>query len=324
MYPPSPYPPLPYRGRFAPTPSGPLHRGSLIAALGSALEAARHKGEWLVRIEDVDAPRTAPGAESAILRTLEAHGLHWHGPVIRQSDRLNEYREALQQLARQGDAYACACTRKELTELELPRAIDGAPRYPGICRQGIPAHKHHPGRQSAWRLRVPASDIGYTDALLGPQQQQLERDVGDFVLLRADGQFAYQLAVVVDDAWQRITHVVRGADLLDSTCRQLWLQQRLGYPHPAYLHLPVATNAAGEKLSKQTQAPAIDNQQAPANLVAALHFLGQQPPPELAHASIPTLWQWATEYWDPARIPACRGIAVSDAPSSLPTSSHQK
>lgn len=309
----SPYPIHPYRGRFAPTPSGPLHQGSLIAALGSALEAACQQGEWLVRIEDVDAPRTAPGAEAAILRALEAHGLYWHGPVIRQSDRLPEYAAVLRQLAEQGDAYPCACSRKELSEQRLSRAIDGAPRYPGHCRQGIAPGKLADGRQPAWRLRVPAAELGFTDALLGPQQQQLERDVGDFILLRADGQFAYQLAVVVDDAWQRITHVVRGADLLDSTCRQLWLQQRLGYPQPTYLHLPVATNAAGEKLSKQTLAPALDNHQAPANLVAALDFLGQQPPAELARANVATIWQWALEHWQLARVPAQRGIPLAGA-----------
>jgi glutamyl-Q tRNA(Asp) synthetase len=306
----SPYPTIPYRGRFAPTPSGPLHQGSLIAALGCALEAAHHQGEWLLRIEDVDAPRTAPGAEASILRSLEAHGLHWHGPVIRQSDRLPEYAAALQQLIAQGDAYPCACSRKELSEQQLNRAIDGAPRYPGHCRQGIPPGKLPAGRQPAWRLRVPAHEIAFMDSLLGLQSQQLERDVGDFVLLRADGQFAYQLAVVVDDAWQRITHVVRGADLLDSTCRQLWLQHCLAYPQPDYLHLPVATNAAGEKLSKQTLAPALDNRQAPANLVAALTFLGQQPPIELARADVATVWQWAREHWQLQHIPARRGIPL--------------
>ena len=252
-----------YRGRFAPSPTGPLHFGSLIAAVASFLDARSMDGEWLVRIEDVDAARNVPGAAEDILATLEAFGFEWDGPVLWQSTRGDAYAEALERLRSAGLAYGCCCSRKEIAALTRQAAIDGGLVYPGSCRDSMPA-----GRLlRAWRMRVNASQTEFVDRLQGPITQQLERDVGDFVLLRGDGLFAYQLAVTVDDHFQGISHIVRGADLLDSTPRQIWLQRCLGYTTPSYVHLPVASNAAGEKLSKQTLAPALAIGKASALLV---------------------------------------------------------
>ncbi|WP_303786885.1 tRNA glutamyl-Q(34) synthetase GluQRS [Azovibrio restrictus] len=302
MLAPSPPSRVACRGRFAPSPTGPLHFGSLVAALASCLDARTRGGEWLVRMEDVDAPRNVPGAAESILACLEAHGFAWDGPVLWQSARLEAYRAVLDELLAAGLAYGCACSRREIADRAGRTAVDGGLLYPGTCRPGLA-----PGRQArAWRLRV-SGQMGFADRLQGWQLQDLERDVGDFVLFRADGQFAYQLAVVVDDAFQGITDVVRGADLLDSTPRQIFLQSCLGYPQPVYAHLPVVTNGAGEKLSKQTRAPALVAQEAAANLVEALAFLGQQPPPELMRAGVDEVWAWAREHWDFARIPRCRG-----------------
>ena len=293
----------PYRGRFAPSPTGPLHFGSLVAALGSYLEARRHNGEWLVRIEDVDTPRCLPGAADDILRTLERFGFAWDGAVLWQHTRGDAYRAALEQLRTAGLAYGCACSRKEIAEAQTRPAVDGGLIYPGTCRAGLA-----PGRAvRAWRMRVDAQVIAFTDAVLGPQQQQLAADVGDFVLLRADGLWAYQLAVTVDDGFQGISHVVRGADLLDSTPRQIWLQQGLNLPVPAYAHLPVATNAAGEKLSKQTLAPALVPQDDAVNLWRALRFLGQPVPDEMGQAGLTELWGWALTHWSLAAVPKVRG-----------------
>ncbi|WP_121240550.1 tRNA glutamyl-Q(34) synthetase GluQRS [Sulfurisoma sediminicola] len=298
-------PPSPiYRGRFAPSPTGPLHFGSLVAALGSCLEARGQGGEWLLRIEDVDEPRCPPVVAEDILRTLEACGFAWDGEVLWQSRRTERYHELLRQLQEDGRAYPCACTRRELADSQL--APDGAHVYPGTCRDGLP-----PGREArAWRLRVDDVVVPFDDALQGHVAQDLARDVGDFVLLRADGYFAYQLAVVADDADQGITHVVRGADLLDSTPRQIFLQRRLGLPTPAYAHLPVVVNAAGEKLSKQTLAPAIDRVAPVPALYAALRFLGQAPPAELAHVPVSEFWQWAQAAWDMARVPHRRAASA--------------
>lgn len=296
-----------YRGRFAPSPTGPLHFGSLVAAVGSCLDARAHGGEWLVRMEDVDTPRNVPGAAASILATLEAFGFEWDGEVLWQSRRLEAYRAALDDLKARGLAYGCACSRKEIADSARHPAVDGGLAYPGTCRGGLP-----PGRTArAWRLRVPDAEQAFEDRLQGVVSQNLERDVGDFVLLRADGQFAYQLAVVVDDAFQGITDVVRGADLIDSTPRQIHLQHCLEAPTPRYAHLPVATNAAGEKLSKQTLAPALDAARAGAELVRALGFLGQRPPAELARAGPAEVWQWAREHWDFDAIPRRRAQVLS-------------
>lgn len=299
----SPLPASNYRGRFAPSPTGPLHFGSLVAALASCLDARSQGGAWLLRMEDVDAPRNVPGAAEAILTCLEAHGFAWDGPVLWQSTRLEAYQAALEQLLAEGKAYPCACSRKEIAAASSRPALDGGLLYPGSCRAGLP-----PGRSPrAWRLQVDSERVSFEDRIQGRQSQDLARDVGDFVLFRADGQFAYQLAVVVDDAFQGINQVVRGADLLDSTPRQLFLQQQLGYSRPVYAHLPVATNGAGEKLSKQTRAPALEVARAAANLVEALRFLGQAPPDELARATVAEVWAWARSHWQFAAIAPGRG-----------------
>lgn len=300
-----------YRGRFAPSPTGPLHFGSLVAALASCLEARAHGGEWLLRIEDVDAPRCSRSVADTMLTTLEAFGFAWDGEVVWQSRRTPRYRELLEQLQRTGAVFPCACTRRELGDAAL--AIDGAHVYPGTCRKGLPASR----TARAWRLRVDGATAGFDDAIQGAVSQRLAHDVGDFALLRADGYFSYQLAVVADDADAGITHVVRGADLLDSTPRQIFLQSCLGVATPAYAHLPVAVNAQGEKLSKQTLAPALDAVSPAPTLYAALRFLGQVPPPELARGSVAETWRWAGAHWDMARVPQRRTIgAVSPAPTT--------
>ncbi len=288
-----------YVGRFAPSPTGPLHFGSLVAAVGSYLEARTCGGCWLLRIEDVDTPRSVPGAADAIIATLARFGFEWDGGIVWQSRRLDAYAAALDRLKAAGAVFPCACTRREMADSAMAR--DGSRRYPGTCRDGLP-----PGRSArAWRVRAEGI-IRFEDAIQGPQQENLAADVGDYVALRADGLYAYQLAVVVDDAEAGVTHVVRGADLLDSSGRQIYLQALLGAPTPAYAHLPVATNAAGEKLSKQTLAQAIDAHPPTHALVAALRFLGQNPPDSLARARLDEVWQWAHAGWRLAAVPRRR------------------
>lgn len=288
-----------YRGRFAPSPSGPLHFGSLVAALGSFLDAKAQQGEWLLRMEDIDTPRNVAGAADNILRTLEAFGFTWDGPVLWQSARLEAYAAALEQLKHNGLAYPCACSRREIADSATHPAIDGGLAYAGICRHGLAE-----GRTArAWRLRVNHQEISFKDRLQGWVSQDLERDIGDFVLRRADGLFAYQLAVTVDDAFQGISDIVRGADLLASTPRQIWLQRCLGLATPRYAHLPLASNAAGEKLSKQTLAPALDRSKVSQTLVQALHFLGQPAPEALSRSTAAEVWIWARAHWSFAHIP---------------------
>ncbi|WP_322033306.1 tRNA glutamyl-Q(34) synthetase GluQRS [Paraburkholderia sp. J76] len=266
-----------YRGRFAPSPTGPLHFGSLVSALASWLDARAHGGAWLVRVEDIDGPRTVPGAAEDILATLAAFGFHADEAPEWQSRRTDLYRAALDRLIASGHVYPCGCTRKEIADSQLrAHQRNTTLIYPGTCRDGL-----HGKPARAWRLRVPddkSALIRFDDRWQGPQRQDLATEVGDFVLLRADGQWAYQLAVVVDDAEQRITHVVRGADLLDSTARQIWLQQCLGVPTPAYLHVPVVANAEGEKLSKQTGAQALDVSRPLEALMAAARHLDLELP----------------------------------------------
>ena len=294
-----------YIGRFAPSPSGALHFGSLAAAMGSYLDARTHGGRWLLRIEDVDTPRTVPGAAEHIIATLARFGFEWDGDIVWQSQRSEAYRAALEHLQAAGHAFACACTRREMADSGLAR--DGSRRYPGTCREGLPA-----GRSArAWRVRAQGV-VGFEDGVQGWQQEDLAADSGDYVVLRADGLFAYQLAVVVDDADAGITHVVRGADLLDSTARQIHLQGLLGLPSPYYAHLPVATNAAGEKLSKQTLARAIDTHPPAHALLAALRFLGQAPPAALGPANTAELWQWALHHWQLSAVPRCRHAPAPD------------
>lgn len=285
-----------YRGRFAPSPTGPLHFGSLVAALASYLEARQQQGEWLLRMEDLDTPRNMPGAADAILRSLEAFGFEWDGAVVYQSERHDLYAAALARLQEGGLVYPCGCTRKEIADSAI-HGIEGA-IYPGTCRSGLP-----PGKTArAWRIRAENRTIGFDDAIQGHVAQNLARDIGDFVLKRADGFYAYQLAVVVDDADQGITHVVRGADLLDSTPRQIYLQQVLGLPAMHYAHIPVVLNAQGEKLSKQTQAAAVDDRQPATQLWQALDFLQQSPPAAIRNAPLADIWQWADQNWQLSRI----------------------
>ena len=302
-----------YRGRFAPSPTGPLHFGSLVAALGSWLEARTKGGEWLLRIEDLDRPREEPGAVAAILSALSACGLHWDGEPVFQSRRTHCYAEALHRLIDGGKAFPCACSRREIADSTLHDRDEAV--YPGTCRHGLPA-----GRSArSWRTRVDETIIAFDDDVQGRISQDLASEVGDFVVRRADGYFAYQLAVVVDDAEQGITHVVRGADLLDSTPRQSYLQQLLGYPLPRYAHLPVAITPAGEKLSKQTHATPIDPGRVPSTLVSALEFLGQQPPSSLQRADSGEILAWARAHWQLARVPKSRTRqmpSASEHPSS--------
>jgi len=288
------------RGRFAPSPTGPLHFGSLVAAVGSYLSARSQGGEWLVRMEDLDPPREVKGAADDILRTLEAYGFEWQGDVLYQSRRRDAYEEALASLRRGGALYPCGCTRKEIADSSIA-GIEG-PVYPGTCRSGLA-----PGRSArALRVRTDNAVIEFEDRVQGRQHVALEREIGDFVARRADGFYAYQLAVVVDDAEQGITEVVRGADLLASTACQVYLQQLLGLATPGYLHLPAAVNAQGEKLSKQTFAKPLARAKPLVLLRQVLDFLGQDPLPDAGESSLAGFWAAAMAAWDEARIPRLR------------------
>jgi glutamyl-Q tRNA(Asp) synthetase len=297
-----------YRGRFAPSPTGPLHFGSLVAAVASYADALAAGGAWLVRLEDVDVPRARKGAADAILAALERLGFEWEGAVWRQSTRTADYEEALGRLNDAGLVYPCACTRSE--RARDPVGPIGERIYPGVCAGGIA--KHRAGRSArAIRVRVPSTPIAFTDRLQGVIEQSLARDVGDFVVRRSDGFFAYQLAVVVDDAAQRITDVVRGADLIASTPRQIFLQRALGMPAPRYLHVAVALDAHGHKLSKQAGARALPD--APvAALCAAWRFLEQRAPDEVP-ASVEQFWDYARTWWRPARLPPVAMLPAPDA-----------
>lgn len=299
----------PRRGRFAPSPTGPLHFGSLIAAVASCCDARQTGGQWLVRIEDVDRPRSRAGAADAILAALERYGFAWDGTVMRQSERTALYADALAALVAAGIAYECACTRREQEAAPLGPA--GERVYPGTCRHGIPADRAQ-RRQRAWRVKVDAGSgstvIEYDDRRLGRVAQDLVRDVGDFIVRRADGYFAYQLAVVVDDAAAGITDVVRGADLAVSTARQIFLQRQLGYPTPSYLHVPVAVDASGAKLSKETRAAALPAAALPA-LIAAWRFLDQpMPAGSGAPATVAEFWAHAIAAWNPGRLPRAAAL----------------
>ncbi len=286
-----------YRGRFAPSPTGPLHFGSLVAAAGSFLEARTRGGAWLVRMEDLDPPRIAPGAAKEILQTLRACGMEWDGAIVNQSARSDAYHAALHRLRELKRIYPCACSRREIADSAVA-GIDG-PVYPGTCRAGLP-----PGKSArALRIDTRGAKIAFNDALQGRIEHDLERDLGDFLVYRMDDIYAYQLAVVVDDTEQGITDVVRGADLLGSTPWQIYLQQLLGLPQPRYAHLPVAVDEKGEKLSKQTFAMPLDAGNPQPALAAALAFLGQRPPRELARASVRELWDWALRNWRLEQVP---------------------
>ena len=305
---------LPYIGRFAPSPTGPLHFGSLVAALGSWLDARAAGGRWLVRMEDLDRPRCVPGAADTILRQLENYGLVWDGAVLAQSRRDAAYESALAQLRESGAVYRCVCTRSQLSD--APRNALDETIYPGTCLDSMAdADAPH-----AWRVRAPENEICFTDRVRGEITQSIAADVGDFVVKRADGLFAYQLAVVVDDAYQHITHIVRGADLLWNTPRQIALQTLLGLPTPSYAHLPLVTNALGQKLSKQTLAPALPEHAQSQMLGQALNVLGHPPPTALHNAPPTELLVWAIAHWRVEAVPTQSAIAKPERPSDNPPS----
>jgi glutamyl-Q tRNA(Asp) synthetase len=284
-----------YIGRFAPSPTGPLHYGTMVAAIASFLQARAHDGKWLLRIEDVDTGRCIKGVDTQMLNTLEAFAMHWDGEVVYQSQRTLIYEQALYNLEHKNLIYPCTCSRRQLID-ETGLA---SPVYPGTCK----GMTHWPSKDYAVRLKVPDEIIQFDDAVYARQQQQLADEVGDFIIKRRDGLFAYQLAVVVDDAAQGISEVVRGADLLDSTARQMYLQRCLGYAQPDYLHLPLVLDEAGNKLGKSTGAAAIDNKDPRTTIISILNFLGQSLPAAIEQVSLDELWQHAIALWNPGRIP---------------------
>ncbi|BAN69035.1 tRNA glutamyl-Q(34) synthetase GluQRS [endosymbiont of unidentified scaly snail isolate Monju] len=297
----------PYRGRFAPSPTGRLHFGSLVTALASRVDALAHHGEWWVRIDDLDQTRCRPGLEDDILRSLEAFGMHWDGELRYQSRTSEAYAQALDQLQAQGKVYFCRCSRKTVREQARREGIEG-PIYAGTCRDlGL---DDAPGR--AARLRTEDEPFGFTDRVFGTQTQRLASDIGDFVIRRADGYFAYQLAVVVDDALAGITHVVRGADLLASTPRQICLQRLLEMATPVYLHVPLVRDRNGRKLSKREAAQPVDEQRPLTSLLAAWRWLGQ-PMPD-SDLALEEFWQWAPTAWQVERM---RKLRDDTAPCSL-------
>ena len=286
-----------YRGRFAPSPTGLLHAGSLVAAVGSWLCARHAGGQWLVRMEDIDPPREVPGSAAAILGALPAFGLVPDAPVVYQSSRMDAYDAAFEQLRRSDLVFPCWCSRSDL-------AAAG-----GIHRDGRCIARPDPARAPAWRIRVPNERIAFVDALQGPQQQSLPEAVGDFVIRRVEGFYSYQLACVVDDAWQGIAQVVRGSDLLDSTPRQIWLQRCLGLPTPHYLHLPLVLDSEGRKLSKSERSREVDPADPMPALRRALAFLGITPEETAVHPS--ELLQAALGHFEPHRLTQCSDHRVA-------------
>lgn len=289
-------------GRFAPSPTGPLHFGSLLAAVASYLDARSAGARWLLRIEDIDPPREMAGAAESIVRTLDAYGFEWDGPVLWQRESDAAHRAALNALIEAGHAYRCGCSRRDLAG--QPSGPLGT-IYPGTCRQGSTA------AEFAYRVRTDPSVIRFADLLQGVREHRLEPESGDFVICRRDGLIAYQLAVVVDDELANVTRIVRGIDLIDSTPRQIWLQRLLDYRTPEYAHIPVAVHPNGDKLSKLTGAKALALGDAGRNVHRALVALGQTPPVELGNAPVETVWSWAFEHWQPAALRGVTAIPVT-------------
>lgn len=279
-------------GRFAPSPTGPLHFGSLVAAVASYCDAKSQNGKWLLRIEDVDSTRTVVGAAQQILKILAAYGFEWDDTVLYQSQRSALYQYYFEQLLAQKRVYPCTCSRKEIADSSMHTGVDGK-IYSGLCRAGV-AHAQRP---QAWRMLTEQTEIGFYDRAKGYFQHNMAAEIGDFVLKRADGVFSYQLAVVVDDFEQGVTDVVRGADLLNSTTRQIYLQQHLGFVQPRYMHIPVVKNTAGEKLSKQTQAKALSEDEAHHALFQAFCFLGLCPPDSIKNSTPQRMLDWAIAHW---------------------------
>ena len=292
----------PVIGRFAPTPSGPLHFGSLVTALASYCHARSQQGQWLIRIEDVDTPRIVAGSVNQILKDLEAFGFEWDEDIIYQSDQFSRYEEGLQQLFKQGNAYACECSRRTLREANVKTGPLGL-IYPGFCRQ-----KNLSQENRSIRINTDSTDLpGYHDQIYGQVDFSIPDQSGDFVIRRADEIYAYHLAVVLDDEYQNINQIVRGADLLEATCLHIYLQQLLGYHVPEYLHIPLVRNNHGDKLSKQTGASALDTSQAAALLVSALRILGQPIEPGLDQGTASEIIEYAVKSWDHQRIPLPEG-----------------
>ena len=286
-----------YKGRFAPSPTGPVHYGTLIAAVGSYLQAKSNKGRWFLRMDDIDLTRKVEGADTQIIKTLEAFGFEWHDKIIYQSRQIKHYEQAIEQLIEQSLVFPCLCSRKQIAE-------SGTGIYPGTCRE-----RHYPEKkQHALRILAKNNDIEFIDKVMGKQSQNIARDCGDFIVKRRDGLFAYQLAIVVDDARQNITEIVRGADLVDSTPRQIYLQQLLHYPTPGYCHLPLVVDAAGNKISKSEGAAKINIKSKEKQLVNALRFLGQNPAEDLAKSSINDIWLWAIKHWKINSVPTNKNM----------------
>jgi glutamyl-Q tRNA(Asp) synthetase len=281
----------PYVGRFAPSPTGPLHLGSLYTALASYLDARARQGLWLLRIDDIDTPRNVPGAADGILATLEAYGLDWDGPVYYESEHPADYEQALSALQRSGLLYPCTCSRKLLAELPGRHDI-----YPGICRNRTVFPTDQP---YALRVKSDRREIGFDDRLQGSIRQNLAEEHGDFILKRKEGIVSYQLACVIDDHLQGVTHVVRGFDLVDSAPKQIYLRQLLGLPTPSYLHVPIIVDSHGYKLSKQTLAEAVTMQNTSAVMFQLLELLKQKPPVGLRGASSTEMLEWAVQNWSP-------------------------
>ncbi len=298
----------PYRGRFAPTPSGPLHLGSLFTALASWLAARQAGGAWYLRIDDLDRPRCIAGAEDTILHQLEAHGLYWDGAPERQTEHTAQYQAALHQLERQGQLYACTCTRALLTTTALPGPDD--PIYPGTCRSRMSVAN----KPAALRLRVPDGVLQWQDGIQGPISRAMPAEAGDFVLRRADGQIGYHLACTLDEHRMGITEVVRGADLLGATVNQLALFKALVLTAPDYTHVPVLLEADGRKLSKQNGAAAlaIDHASISNQLLFCLAAMRLVPPPELTEASAETILQWALQHWHPQHLVSTMALTIAE------------
>ncbi len=281
-------------GRFAPSPTGPLHLGSLLAATASYLDARAAGETWRLRFDDLDVPRNDPGAIGSITATLRAHGLIWDGPIVHQSDNLTAYEEALNRLDRMGLLFYCTCSRRDLRAEAV---------YPGTCRAF-----REPRRDSATRVLVDQVAIEFADRIQGPQRCRLDQTVGDFIVRRRDGLVAYQLATAVDDGGEEVTSVVRGADLLDNTPRQIYLMQRLGLKPPRYAHIPVLLKPDGSKLSKQTMAPPVDAHRAPENLLTAYGLLGMRPPSDAQRWDVERILSWGISHWDQEKVPRRRSV----------------
>jgi len=287
----------PYIGRFAPSPTGPLHLGSLYTALASFLDARHHHGQWRLRIDDLDRFRIVPEASDQILFVLDKLGLHWDGPVYYQSQHIADYHAAIDRLYQNGMLYSCTCSRKKLARLGSV--------YPGFCRKNTTI----PPQPYALRIKTDARPIHFIDRLQGEIQQCLPQTTGDFIIKRKDNIIAYQLAVVIDEQQQHITQVVRGLDLLDSTARQLYIQQQLGLSQPEYMHIPLIVDSHGVKLSKQTQAEAVSAQNPGQTLWYLLQKLNQKPPAELKHAPAQDILAWAIPHWQADKLKKIRAIS---------------